>query len=253
MIFNGYAAIIYHGCPSYSTGISDMQCRSNATTFIEKALHKCRSSLRHGLCSLESDIAHGRSLTLCSSCPRKLGLSCKAHHCHSAARILFCQSCVLASAWLSLRARAGCGSSSTEAGTTLSDHRCGQPEPAKLLRSDAGPIELLNVACDPTRELWQDSKRAVREALRAEDRPKSHHQAIARRIVEPSPCGERRSGSRRRFAGDVARYRFDSPQRPDGRGLGKSTCRKNRCRITRRSCSSCAKAIRRTFTIGQTS
>jgi sulfate/thiosulfate transport system substrate-binding protein len=47
----------------------------------------------------------------------------------------------------------GCGSSST-GGTTLAISSSNE----KVGNEAAGPVELLNVSCDPTRELWQDIK-----------------------------------------------------------------------------------------------
>ncbi len=111
----------------------------------------------------------------------------------------------------------GCGTSST-GGTTLAISSSNE----KAGNETAGPVELLNVACDPTRELWQDIKERFTKDMGEKTGQQVTHEAIARRIVEPGPRGERRSGSRHCVARNVARYRFDSPRRSVRRGLERS-------------------------------
>ncbi len=61
--------------------------------------------------------------------------------------------------------------------------------------------ELLNVACDPTRELWRDVNERFIDRLRAGARRPADDQDVARRLGEPGPGGHRRPGGRRGHAG----------------------------------------------------
>ena len=74
-------------------------------------------------------------------------------------------------------------------------------------RRRAAAQELLNVSYDPTRELYQDFNAAFAEALEGEDRRRRHRQAVARRLGQAGPRGDRRAGGRRGHAGAGLRHR----------------------------------------------
>ncbi len=60
---------------------------------------------------------------------------------------------------------------------------------------------LLNVSYDPTRELYQDYNRGLRQILEGQDRRDGDDQPVPRRLGRSGPLGDRRARGRRRHAG----------------------------------------------------
>ena len=128
--------------------------------------------------------------------------------------------------------------------TTLSIAAAAAASPPR--RAAHADTTLLNVSYDPTRELYQDFNAAFAQALAGEDRREGHDQAVARRFGQAGAHRDRRSRGRRRDAGARLRHRRDrATSRSCCPPTGRRDCRTTARRTRRRSCSSCARAIRK--------
>ena len=122
-----------------------------------------------------------------------------------------------------------------------------RPAPVRPPRRAAPkPVTLLNVSYDPTRELYEDFNKQFATLLEGEDRPGRHDPAVARRLGQAGPLGDRRPRGRRGDARAGLRHRPDRGEgaaccRPTGRTGCPTTARPTR----RRSCCSCARGTRR--------
>ena len=97
-------------------------------------------------------------------------------------------------------------------------------------------------------------QRAIRQGLESEDRRRRHYQPVARRLGQTGPRRDRRARGRRGDARPRRRHRRDRREgEPASRGLANTIARQQLRPTLRPSCCWCAKAIRRTFTIGTTS
>ena len=112
----------------------------------------------------------------------------------------------------------------------------------------AQPIKLLNVSYDPTRELYKEFNAGVRQVLEGEDRTGRRRPAVARRLGQAGPRGDRRPGGRRGHAGPGLRHRR-ACTRTAGlcRRTGRSGCRTTARPTPPRSSSWSARAIPRSI------
>ena len=111
---------------------------------------------------------------------------------------------------------------------------------------------ILNVSYDPTRELYKAVQRGLRRALEGRDRRDRHHRAVAWRLGQAGPGGDRRARRRRRDAGARRRHQR---HRHEVRARSTADWRKQVRRTTRRptprpSSSSSARATPRASRTG---
>ncbi len=116
----------------------------------------------------------------------------------------------------------------------------------------AAEVTLLNVSYDPTRELYEDYNKAFADLLEGQDRPDTVTISQSpRRLGQAGPLGDRRPGGRRRDPGAGLRHRCDREQRPSCcPPTGKRAADRTARPTPRRSCSWCARAIRRASRTG---
>ena len=137
---------------------------------------------------------------------------------------------------ISRRAAIALGVSATLAGATFA----------------ASAAELLNVSYDPTRELYQEFNAAFAKHWKAKTGEESH-QAVARRLGQAGPLGDRRPRGRRGDAGAGRRHRRASPTNGGCcRRTGRSACRTTARPTPRPSCWWCARATPRASRTGTT-
>ena len=96
-------------------------------------------------------------------------------------------------------------------------------------------------------------QRRLRRAVEGEDRQGRHDPAVARRLGQAGPRGDRRPRGRRGDARPRLRHRRDRAGRPPRRRTGRSGCRRTAAPTPRPSCSSCARGTRRASRTGATS
>ena len=114
----------------------------------------------------------------------------------------------------------------------------------------AAQITLLNVSYDPTRELYQDFNPQFAQNWKAKTGDDVTI-TIARRLGQTSPGGHRRARSGRRDAGLADDIDAIAKRRTCFRATGKHACPRTARRISRRSSSSFATAIRRKPRLGR--
>ena len=78
--------------------------------------------------------------------------------------------------------------------------------------SAASRVTLLNVSYDPTREFYQEFNASFAAYWKQQTGQAGDDRAVARRLGQAGPRGDRRPGSRRRHAGPGLRHRCDRRQ-----------------------------------------
>jgi hypothetical protein len=102
----------------------------------------------------------------------------------------------------------------------------------------AGPVTLLNVSYDPTRELYVDYNKAFASYWKGKTGQDVTRQAVARRLGQAGALDHRRHRRRRGHAGAGRRRRRAGHQHGlSSRPTGKSACRTTRRPTPRPSCS----------------